>query len=164
MILRLPAGEQRENREAPLTQRPRCPRARRAARSPTDGVHRALHQHGANGNPKRRASFHRHSTERSPRGRLLQRKVPPATRLRAGDTSRGLGTRSQCARLCWALTKWCINPFPLCEVITRKSGLRLLVASCVLCEGGGGDLAGMILPKLLPLDTGRSPGEALALT
>lgn len=49
-------------------------------------------------------------------------------------------------------------------MITRKSGLRLLLASCVLCEGGGGDLAGMILPKLLPLDTGRSPGEALALT
>lgn len=68
------------------------------------------------------------------------------------------------AELCQALTKWCISPFPLCEVITRKSGLRLLVASCVLWEGGGGDLAGMILPKLLPLETGRRPGEALALT
>lgn len=49
-------------------------------------------------------------------------------------------------------------------MITRKSGLRLLAASCVPWEGGGGDLAGMILPRLLPLETGRRPGEALALT
>lgn len=62
------------------------------------------------------------------------------------------------------LTRWCISPLPLCEVMTRRSGLRLLVASCVLWGGGGGDLAGMILPKVLPLETGRRPGEARALT
>lgn len=90
---------------------------------------------------------------------LLQHKVPPARCLLAGDT---LPPRWPCSA--WALTKWCIKPLPLCEVITRRSGLRLLLASWVLCDGGGGDLAGMILPKLLPLDTGRSPGEALALT
>lgn len=80
---------------------------------------------------------------------------------------RWLQTRSHpglLAGLCQTLTKWCISPFPLCDVITRRSGLRLLVGSCVLWGGGGGDLAGMILPKLLPLDTGRRPGEALALT
>lgn len=30
------------------------------------------------------------------------------------------------------LTKWCMSPLPLCEVMTRRSGLRLLAASWVL--------------------------------
>lgn len=48
--------------------------------------------------------------------------------------------------------------------MTRRSGLRLGAPSWALWLGGGGDLAGMTLFKLLPLATGRRPGEARALT
>lgn len=55
----------------------------------------------------------------------------------------------------------CMRLFPPCEVITRRSGLRLLTIWGL--GGGGGDLAGTTFPKLLPLETVRRPGEALAL-
>lgn len=51
--------------------------------------------------------------------------------------------------------------FPPCEVITRRSGLRLLTIWGL--GGGGGDFAGTTFPRLLPLETVRRPGEALAL-
>lgn len=51
--------------------------------------------------------------------------------------------------------------FPPCEVMTRRSGLRLLTIWGL--GGGGGDLAGTTFPRLLPLETVRRPGEALAL-
>lgn len=51
--------------------------------------------------------------------------------------------------------------FPPCEVMTRRSGLRLLTIWGL--GGGGGDLAGTSFPRLLPLETVRRPGEALAL-
>lgn len=51
--------------------------------------------------------------------------------------------------------------FPPCEVMTRRSGLRLLAIWGL--GGGGGDLAGTTFPRLLPLETVRRPGEALAL-
>lgn len=118
VVLRLPAQERGENREAPLTPLPvPAARPRGKAPSPVPGT-------GA--------------VSPSP-----VPKKPPSK-----------------------LTKWCMSPLPLCEVITRRSGLRLLAASWAPCEGGGGggDLAGMILPKVLPLETGRRPGEARALT
>lgn len=59
-----------------------------------------------------------------------------------------------------ALLTSCMRPFPLCEVMTLRSGLRLLTI-CV--PGEGGDFARTTFPKLLPLDTERRPGEALAL-
>lgn len=62
------------------------------------------------------------------------------------------------------LTKWCINPFPPWDVMTLRSGLRLGAPSWALWVGGGGDLAGTTLFKLLPLATGSRPGEARALT
>lgn len=55
----------------------------------------------------------------------------------------------------------CIRLFPPCEVMTRRSGLRLLTIWGL--GGGGGDLAGATFPRLLPLETVRRPGEALAL-
>lgn len=64
----------------------------------------------------------------------------------------------------WALFKWCINPFPPWDVMTLRSGLRLGAPSWALWVGGGGDLAGTTLFKLLPLATGSRPGEARALT
>lgn len=54
----------------------------------------------------------------------------------------------------------CMRLFPPCEVMTRRSGLRLLI--CGL-GGGGGDLAGTTFPRLLLLETVSRPGEALAL-
>lgn len=55
----------------------------------------------------------------------------------------------------------CMRLFPPCEVMTRRSGLRLLTIWGL--GGGGGDLARTTFPKLLPFETVRSPGEALAL-
>lgn len=55
----------------------------------------------------------------------------------------------------------CMRLFPPCEVMTRRSGLRLLTIWGL--GGGGGDLAGTTFPRLLPLETVRRPGEALAL-
>lgn len=58
-----------------------------------------------------------------------------------------------------------MRPFPPWEVMTRRSGLRMLVARGLLCwGGGGGDFAGTAFPRLFPLETGRRFGEALALT
>ena len=45
--------------------------------------------------------------------------------------------------------------------MTRRSGLRLFTIWGL--GGGGEDLAGTTFPRLLPLETVRSPGEALAL-
>ena len=55
----------------------------------------------------------------------------------------------------------CMRLFPPCEVMTRRSGLRLFTIWGL--GGGGEDLAGTTFPRLLPLETVRSPGEALAL-
>lgn len=55
----------------------------------------------------------------------------------------------------------CMRLFPPCEVMTRRSGLRLWTIWGL--GGGGGDLAKTTFPKLLPFETVRSPGEALAL-
>lgn len=51
--------------------------------------------------------------------------------------------------------------FPPCEVMTRRSGLRLLAIWGL--GGGGGDLARTTFPRLLPLETVSRPGEARAL-
>lgn len=55
----------------------------------------------------------------------------------------------------------CMRLFPPCEVMTRRSGLRLLTIWGL--GGGGGDLARTTFPRLLPFETVRRPGEALAL-
>ena len=55
----------------------------------------------------------------------------------------------------------CMRLFPPCEVMTRRSGLRLFTIWGL--GGGGEDLAGTTFPRLLPLETVRRPGEALAL-
>lgn len=62
--------------------------------------------------------------------------------------------RSVCLTICMRL-------FPPCEVMTRRSGLRLLAIWGL--GGGGGDLARTTFPRLLPLETVRRPGEARAL-
>lgn len=54
----------------------------------------------------------------------------------------------------------CIRLLSLCEVMTLRSGFRLLT---IWGLGGGGDFARTTFPRLLPLDTERRPGEALAL-
>lgn len=53
---------------------------------------------------------------------------------------------------------------PLVEggMTTRRSGLRPPIP--MFPPGGGGDLLGMILPRLLPLGVPRRPGEPLGLT
>lgn len=62
-------------------------------------------------------------------------------------------------RSCVLLTS-CMRLLPLCEVMTLRSGLRLLT---IWGPGEGEDLARTTFPRLLPLDTERRPGEALAL-
>lgn len=145
--------------------RMRGQRGRAAHVPPRHDAHSAGNSPEPSGPPSARAG-----TGRKPRGTVnpaaRARRAPPRQSSLPGTRHGGREPLTRPQKSPNQLTKWCMSPLPLCEVITRRSGLRLLAASWAPCEGGGGggDLAGMILPKVLPLETGRRPGEARALT
>lgn len=66
------------------------------------------------------------------------------------------------AAVCSVLTSGGIIPLLDGGITTLRSGLRLPIP--MFPPGGGGDLAGMTLPKPLPLAVLRRPGEPLELT
>lgn len=72
-----------------------------------------------------------------------------------------LNNGSRRRQFCSVCLTICMRLFPPCEVMTRRSGLRLLTIWGL--GGGGGDLARTTFPRLLPLETVSRPGEARAL-